>query len=195
MTSTDTPAKMMYQVAPYPTILADLVARLHMERGWSASLVDTQRDEDHGRGESSGLTLIFTAYVEDTYHRGEHFPINHLVIVPAATYNEASWQRWLFDAYCNVRLHENMENFAIEDPSRCRHCGASADADGDHSCTCPLPDEECTRHPAVYLFRPYAPNHGPGENVYVVRELTTDVARRTQYTGGLDHNRARPEGR
>lgn len=187
--------EMMTQTAPYPVILAELVKGLHMEKGWRASLVaDMKRDEDHGRGESRGLTLVFTAYVEDTYHPGEHFPINHYIIVPAATFNESSWQRWLFDAYNSVRDHECMENFAIADPTRCRHCGATDDVDGDHSCPCPQRDEECTRHPEVYLHRPYAPNHGPGENVYVVREFNTDERRRTQFTGGLDHNRARPEG-
>lgn len=31
--------------------------------------------------------------------------------------------------------------------------------------------------------RPYAPNHGPGHDPYVVRELTTDEARRTSFRG------------
>lgn len=48
------------------------------------------------------------------------------------------------------------------------------------------------RHEAMEFFavdgqRPYAPNHGPGHDPYVVRELTTDIDRRTQFTGNLDH--------
>ena len=44
------------------------------------------------------------------------------------------------------------------------------------------------QHECMEFFRidgeqPYAPNHGPGEDPYVVRELTTDVARRTRFTG------------
>jgi hypothetical protein len=44
------------------------------------------------------------------------------------------------------------------------------------------------RHEACEFFaldgeRPYAPNHGPGHDPYVVRELTTDEARRTSFRG------------
>lgn len=33
--------------------------------------------------------------------------------------------------------------------------------------------------------KPYAPNHGPGNDPYVVRELTTDQARRTSFLGTI----------
>lgn len=36
-------------------------------------------------------------------------------------------------------------------------------------------------------YRPFAPNHGPGHDPYVVREETTDLDRRTQFTGRIDH--------
>lgn len=28
----------------------------------------------------------------------------------------------------------------------CRHCGALPDADGDHTCPCPNPDDDCPTH-------------------------------------------------
>lgn len=31
-------------------------------------------------------------------------------------------------------------------PEVCHHCGRGPDADGDHSCTCPLSDSECLEH-------------------------------------------------
>jgi hypothetical protein len=47
------------------------------------------------------------------------------------------------------------------------------------------------RHEAMEFFdidgeRPYAPNHGPGHDPYVIRELTTDEARRTSFRGDLN---------
>lgn len=44
------------------------------------------------------------------------------------------------------------------------------------------------RHEAMEFFqiggaRPYAPNHGPGEDPYIIRETTTDEARRTSFIG------------
>ena len=34
-------------------------------------------------------------------------------------------------------------------------------------------------------IRPYAPNHGPGNDPYIIRELTTDEARRTSFRGDV----------
>lgn len=47
------------------------------------------------------------------------------------------------------------------------------------------------RHEAMEFFdidgtRPFAPNHGPGNDPYTVRELTTDEARRTSFRGDLN---------
>lgn len=44
------------------------------------------------------------------------------------------------------------------------------------------------RHEAMEFFtldgvKPYAPNHGLGEDPYVVREVTTEEARNTMFTG------------
>ena len=53
--------------------------------------------------------------------------------------------------------------------------------------------EQCLlveRHEACEFFvvdgeRPYAPNHGPGNDPYIVAELTTDEARRTSFRGDV----------
>jgi hypothetical protein len=47
------------------------------------------------------------------------------------------------------------------------------------------------RHEACEFFtidgeKPYAPNHGPGEDPYRITELTTDEARRTSFRGELN---------
>jgi hypothetical protein len=165
----------MVQVAPFPTILADLVKRLRLDPGWHVNLRDMQRDQDHGLGESRGLTLVILTESFDTYHpeRGRQYRVEHRFSVPAATYNEQSWTRWLFDRYTDVLTHEGMEFFAIGQP-----CDCTPGDDWDH-------EPECASLKQPY--RPFAPNHGPGHDPYVVREETTDLDRRTQYTGNVDH--------
>lgn len=155
------------QDAPYPAILADLVNRVRLDPGWSVNLLNTVRDTGT-RDQGSGLTLRITTVSFDTYHpeRGREYRVMHDFIVPAATYNVQSWQRWLFDRYTDVLRHEGMEFFQIVEVPE--YTGR----DGN-------------QHEIVN--RPYAPNHGPGNDPYTVRELTTDLDRRTQYTGNVDH--------
>lgn len=107
----------MTQSAPYPHELADLVSKLKLwVPGSSADLVDDYvRDhaETHG-GETRGLTLIIHTSNTDAYHPERARPVDHIFEVPAATYNRASWQRWLFERHAAVLLHEAMETFEID---------------------------------------------------------------------------------
>lgn len=140
------------QDAPFPALLAGLVERLTLEPGWSVRMHHMTRDTGTA-DQGSGLTLTITTVSYDTYHpeRGRNYRVAHDFIVPAATYNEQSWTRWLFERYVDVLRHEGMEFFRLDD------------------------------------YRPYAPNHGPGFDPYQVREESTDLDRRTQFTGGVDH--------
>jgi hypothetical protein len=154
--------RLMHQVAPYPAALASLVERLryrdHM--GWQVWLEDDRiRDPatTHG-GESRGLTLVVGRCGPDTYHPEKTLFVNHYFPVPPATFNEASWQRWLFDRLGDVDTHERMEDFALV-------------YEGD---------------PHAAVIRPYKPNHGPGEDPYRVTEVTTETARRTSFRGTLN---------
>lgn len=113
--------KSMRQWAPYPDELADLVAKVTYRPGWTVELADIDRDYapgDPGREKAiaGGLTLVITTKGYDSYHpeRGEHYRVNHYRPVPAATYNRASWRRWLFDQFVAVETHEAMEFFAID---------------------------------------------------------------------------------
>jgi hypothetical protein len=150
----------MRQVAPYPQDLAYLVKRLRFRRnmGWEVRLEDLQRDKP-GRhtGESRGLTLVVTRCGPDTYHPERTIAVNHYFPVPPATYNLASWQRWLFDQLGLVDIHERMEDFMIEDSPGSEHA-----------------------------VRPFAPNHGPGHDPYRVCELASDIDRRTSFRGDLN---------
>jgi hypothetical protein len=115
-------------------------------------------DIDRGQG-SAGLTLIITTRGYDSYHpaRGENYRVNHYMPVPPAAYDIRSWQRWLFDQLQLVERHEAMEFFAIHDAPGSEHA-----------------------------VRPYAPSHGPGNDPYIVREVGTDVDRRTSFRGEMN---------
>lgn len=115
-------------------------------------------DLDRGQG-SEGLTLIITTRGFDSYHpeRGDGYRVNHYMPVPPAAFNYGSWQRWLFDQCLLVERHEAMEFFTIHDSPGSEHA-----------------------------VKPYAPNHGHGEDPYIVHDLTTGEARRTSFRDVLD---------
>lgn len=140
----------MRQEAPYPEALADLVRRARFRQRYELWLQDLDRGQD-----SKGLTLVIQTAEVDTYHPDVPRPVHHYFIVPAASYNRQSWQRWLFERLRDVDVHEAMEWFRLV-----------ADDGSEH--------------------RPYAPNHGPGWDPYLVTELTTDTDRRTSFRGELN---------
>lgn len=144
----------MTQTAPFPDALAYLVDRLKYRPGWTFWLGHM----DRGQG-SVGLTLDIITCGYDSYHpeRGENYRVHHYMIVPAAAYNPASWQRWLFNQILDVERHEAMEFFAIRDSPGSEHAA-----------------------------RPYAPNHGHGEDPYVIHDPTTGEARRTSFRDVID---------
>jgi hypothetical protein len=156
------------QVAPYPKILASLVERLRYRRdlGWQVWLEDDLQRDKPGRhiGESRGMTLVVQRCGRDTYHPERTLPVNHYFSVPAATYNEQSWTRWLFERLGDVDTHERAEDFALV---------------VDHTIG---PDGQADFH----LDRPYAPNHGPGWDPYLVTVVASENDRRTSFRGELN---------
>lgn len=96
------------QTAPFPFDLQQLVDECEYRRGWSVKLVDM----DRGQG-SKGLTLVITAIVKDSLDQDSLIGVNHLFIVPAASYNRRSWMRWLLDRFLDVESHEACEFFRI----------------------------------------------------------------------------------
>lgn len=109
--------RQMHQAAPYPGTLAYLVncLRYREHMGWQVWLEDDRvRDPatTHS-GESRGLTLVVQRCGPDTYHPERTLHVNHYFAVPPATYNLASWQRWLFDRLGDVDTHERAEDFVL----------------------------------------------------------------------------------
>jgi hypothetical protein len=150
----------MHQVAPYPDELAGLVKRLRYRRhmGWSVHL-DPDLERDHAdvhAGPSRGLTLVVTRCGPNSYHPEQVMVVNHYFPVTPATYDLRSWQRWLFDRLGDVDTHERMEDFAL------------------------LTDDGNAQ------VRPYAPNHGPGNDPYRVCEYAEDIDRRTSFRGDVN---------
>ena len=149
-------------VAPYPTELADLVEKISYRPGWTFTLDYL----DRGQG-SEGLTLDIVTLGYNSYHpeRGQTYGVHHYMPVPPASYNRQSWQRWLFEQILLVERHEACEFFTFVTE------GDFVKKDGSHV--------------DRFVERPYAPNHGPGWDPYIVTELTTDLDRRTSFRGEI----------
>lgn len=164
--------RQMRQEAPYPDALAGLVGRLRYRRhlGWEVWLEDDLQRDKPGRhsGEARGLTLVVQRAGPDSYNPGRRLRVNHYFTVPAATYDEESWLRWLFDTLGLVDVHERMEDFALAVPA--------GEGGG------PGPGEST----AERTVRPFAPNHGPGRDPYTVHQYAGEQARRTAFTGDLN---------
>lgn len=133
----------MSQSAPYPQILQDLVDHCAYRAGWTFKLEDIERDSaSTHEGASTGLTFIgitgTVTYEEgggwsygplglvrdpeghyayegamDAYHPEVARPVYFYFPVPPATYDERSWQRWMFDRLLEVERHEAMEHFSV----------------------------------------------------------------------------------
>ena len=99
----------MKQIAPNPEPLIELVSKLTYKPGWSFELLDL----DRGQG-SEGLTLVIRVTGLNSYNPEERFTVIHYMIVPAASYNERSWRRWLLDQILLVERHEACEWFQID---------------------------------------------------------------------------------
>lgn len=91
-------------------ILRDVVSRLRYKPGWSFALVDDPEE---------GFRLRLTDWnCVDAYNPDDSFPLNHFAPIPVATYNEASWTRWVFDRIREIEDHESGEWFVIDEDKR-----------------------------------------------------------------------------
>ena len=86
-------------------ILRDLVERVHCKPGWSFRLFD----------EDGALRLVITVRGFDSYNESHALTVSHFLPVPTTTYNQKSWQRWIFEMCRRVENHELGEWFRIDD--------------------------------------------------------------------------------
>lgn len=147
----------MRQYAPFPVDLKALVDACAYRPGWAIALMDLERDPADTHGHSAGgLTLRITTFGLDSYNpANDHYRVHHYFVVPAATYNRASWLRWLFECYLLVERHEAMEFFKLR-----RYDDIESPVD-----------------------RPFAPTHGPGDDPYIVHEVATERQAATNFRG------------
>jgi hypothetical protein len=118
----------MRQYAPFPHALKEIVDGIQYRPGWTFTLEDRERDpaDTHG-GAAGGLTLVgLTGGYEfngesndyigamDAYHPMRPRPVYFYFPVPAATFDEQAWRRWVFDRIMEVELHEAMEHFVVD---------------------------------------------------------------------------------
>jgi hypothetical protein len=127
----------MVQVAPWPTELEDLVQRARCWEGDTFALVDDVWDE----GLASGPRLIITLNSRNAYHLDRLRPTSFLFPVPAATFDRAAWQRWIWDRRMDCHHHETGEAlaFVYERPNE-------------------------TGEMVTVTEHPFAPFHGPGRD-------------------------------
>lgn len=119
------------QIAPWPDDLEDLVKTFKYKPGWRFRFVpDLARDfepDDHRRERppiGRGATLVIYSLTYNSYGKhdddgnyiGEYeasdppdYRVAHYKIVPAATFNRASWKRWILDQCLEVEQHEACE--------------------------------------------------------------------------------------
>lgn len=55
---------------------------------------------------------IFT-YTPNTYRPGQMRGTRHEAVVPVATYNQDTWERWVFDRIQAIERHETAESFLV----------------------------------------------------------------------------------
>lgn len=81
-------------------ILAKVVSEAKCKPGWSFRLVD----------EDGALRLFIRIKGVNNYDHSQPFTVNHPHPVPTATYNEASWRRWVFEQCRRSMNHELGES-------------------------------------------------------------------------------------
>lgn len=87
-------------------VLRQLVKRATCKPGWRFHLVETPEE---------GLRLRISVTGPDAgSDESEEITIWHYFPVPTATYNEPSWQRWMFECCRGVENHELGEFFRID---------------------------------------------------------------------------------
>lgn len=174
---------MMRQWAPWPEDLEAAVSEVRGYQGWTFTLADIDRDYlDEARTVpvAGGLTFIILVPCQDSYHPEFYRPVQHYHPVPAATYNRAAWERWIFDRIQDTQTHEAGEWIRF----KCQQCdGTGQQPRGNTDGFWRVAAPRCEACGGRGERRPFAALHGPGDNPYVVHELATVEQRATSYRG------------
>jgi hypothetical protein len=94
--------------------LVDVVGRITYKPGWKILLADIVRVHEHLAG-GSGLTLIIeNDSVPDSTDPSKQVGLTHFFVVPPASYDAETWERWVLDCIIQVESHEAMEFFKVD---------------------------------------------------------------------------------
>jgi hypothetical protein len=86
-------------------VLAALVSRATCKPGWSFSL---------NVSGNAHLRLVIAVEGPDAADPERVLTVSHFFPVPTATYNEATWRRWIFERCRGVENHELGEWFRVD---------------------------------------------------------------------------------
>jgi hypothetical protein len=85
-------------------VLESLVAKTACKPGWEFKLIEEGLD----------LRLVITVPGYDSHNPKQRLTVRHFFPVPAASYNEKTWRRWIFERCRGVENHELGEWFRID---------------------------------------------------------------------------------
>jgi hypothetical protein len=137
-------------------------------------------------------------YDKPTMHQAAPYPDELAVLIEDTTYRK-NWLVYLTDedrgqeskGLTVTIIAATVNSYPPHNPMRVRHLFPVPPAAYNRASwlrwlfECFLLVE---RHEAMEFFtvagdKPYAPNHGPGHDPYTIRELATDIDRRTSWRG------------
>lgn len=86
-------------------LLARLLSKVTCKPGWDFWLDDN---------EDEGLRLVILVRGVNSFDPEQPLAVRHYFPVPTATYNEATWRRWIFECCRGVENHELGEWFKVD---------------------------------------------------------------------------------
>jgi hypothetical protein len=98
----------MVQRAPWPHALEKVLGQTTYKQDVIFQLHTCNRDDG-----CEGLTLDIICNATDSYAPEHVRRTRHRFIVPAATYDERAWTRWVFDRVIEIEVHEACEFFKV----------------------------------------------------------------------------------
>jgi hypothetical protein len=147
--------------------------------GWTVEL--GKDDEDRGQG-CKGLTLSIYPTNPDSYS-GKALNTRFLYPVPAAAFNRASWEEWLWARIEETEGHERAENFVFIVAGCCEHPESHHEQrEGQDRCN------ECDtdawhEYRAPEERRPFKPVHADGYDPGVIRTVVPEGLPNTPNAG------------
>lgn len=105
-----------FQVGPpgCGDMIEDVVNHITYKPGIKIRLENGWRPYEHLAG-GSGLTLVIEIdHITDSTDPSRTVGLTHYFVVPPATYDRETWERWVLDRLVEFETHECMEHFKVD---------------------------------------------------------------------------------